>query len=164
MQDWAQWGIPIIVGILSWLGGVFAERKRYQSNKDKKTIDRLIELLPDNFMVFIKNHGFSSAYEDSSYSSLFTFEMENQKPSFFFINKNLDKKRKYLLESIKNLTDILSDSSIPIDNAKGNLFRLTKIHDNPTKEEKIIIDKVNILCDDIYKTNFDIVKFSHINL
>ena len=88
MKDWIQWGISIIVGILGWLGGGFAERKKIQSNKDKKTLERYYELLPVNFMDFIKNHRFSSYYEDSSLNSLLAFEMENQKPDFIFINKN----------------------------------------------------------------------------
>lgn len=109
------WLILLIIFVISiliiFIIQFFKKKKssfKYDSNSvtlDRKLFNRIIkELLPqDGTILWLRTHNFGSSFPDIRTDPLYTFETENLKSDFEFLNPKLEKLKTELLNSILTL-------------------------------------------------------------
>ena len=145
-----QWAVTTIIAILSLLAGRYWKQYEYAVSKDLKTMKRFDEVVTFQLMNFIRNHDFSSSFDNDIFVNIGRVIHEYERPDFIFLNKEMEKLNRKFIVELKEFQNILAINSGPINNPSFN--RIPLIYDNPTANEIEIIDKVDILANNLFDT------------
>jgi hypothetical protein len=148
MSDWIQWAIRTAVAILGILAGRNWYRFDEKVKKDKKVLEKFDEIIPYSVMDFIHHHDFSETFRNNIFINISKLIGESENPDFFFLDKQLEKIKQEFISKMKEFNQILGMNSGPIKN--GELSGIPIEFDSITKEEGLIILKVNSLADELF--------------
>ncbi len=119
-------GIPIIVGILGIFIGREWQKHDWKRTEDKNTITKIINLLPSTGSIYyIWQEDFGNAFAVDSLKDLFKVCDNISNPELIFMNRDLEKIRKALFNSVKIFTTDLGQMSRP---SGGSDIRFNRIY------------------------------------
>ena len=115
MNDWIQWGISLIVGILGFFIGREWEKRDRKAANDREVLKKLQELLPSETAIFlIRETDFGGAFSQVIFDDFNRFINYSDEPGFFFLDKELEELRLDLFTKVKRFNNRLSSESFPL--------------------------------------------------
>ncbi|MBI5298488.1 MAG: hypothetical protein HY869_23670 [Chloroflexi bacterium] len=111
MDQWLQWAITTIVGILGILAGRFWERFDRRSEKDRGLITKIAGIVPidSKSLMALRENAYANPYNREDLESLWKLEKLLSQPSNFFLDNKLENNKLDLLEAIRDFHHFITD-------------------------------------------------------
>lgn len=153
MSDWIQWIITTIVGIVGVFIGRYWQKLDYSRDKDKDTLARLDKYLPFETVKYIREHDFGGSFPNTIFDELRRFHEESKNPDFIFLNRELEKNRKKLVDLTQEFQNLIALNSFPVENPNLDYNKIPQSHEFPSDDKWLeLMKKIHSLADDIFKT------------
>ena len=154
MDDYLQWGITIIVGILGVLAGRKWQVLDNRNKEDKETLKSFLEILPPNGSIsYIRETNFGNYFDVDELSDIFNLINRKSDPELTFIDTGLERKRLELIDRIIEFNNELGMKSFPAKQiGVGRLNCIQRPEEIGEEKFKIQMDYFNNLSNDICKS------------
>jgi hypothetical protein len=105
-----QWIATPIVGILGIVLGRYLKWFDRQSEKDRELIEKIVNLVPveGEALQFLRHHDFGNSYRDGQTEPFWALRRLFSQPSYFFIDKKLEKAKKDLVQELTSFEELIS--------------------------------------------------------
>lgn len=159
MNDWIQWGISLIVGILGVFIGREWEKRDRKATYDRETLKKLQELLPSETAIFlIRETDFGGAFSQEIFHDFNHFIDYCDEPGFLFLHRELEELRLDLLRKVEHFNDRLSIESFPLStNVEFSRIKAPHEYSDPKKFHELKAE-LNNLASEVRKSYALLVK------
>ena len=138
MDQWLQWAITTIVGILGILAGRFWERFDRKLNKDRDLINKIVSIVPidSESLLALRENVYANPYDVEELESLWKLEKLLRQPSYFFLDNKLEKNKFGLMMAIGDFHNFIMDDRF-ISRERSENYYFIKYPDEVDTMEKL---------------------------
>ncbi len=121
MDQWLQYIINTVLAVLGIVAGRYWERHDRRLKKDKEQVEKILNLVPvdSEALQFLRQHDFGTPYRNGQTEPFWKLSKLLSLPSYFFLNKNLEKAKKELQKELMNFQNSIAENIFLSDRHNG---------------------------------------------